>query len=271
MAHYQDVLIVSFPKSGRTWLRVFLSRYRQKLLGEEAFNLDMHRRPGAQGVTYDFSHAGADPKFGFLRLRKHVMRHSDNPFICGLPEWFLGVRPIRIPVGAKRYLFLVRDPRDVLVSFYHQAVSRNRFWAGSMGGFARNPHIGIRRIVALMNHLAKHSEALDAPFFHYEDLRADPEARFEELLSAAGDIVDAGIVREAVEYASFENMRRMEESGRHGKRLVSRRSNDPNSLKTRKAEVHGYRKELGRTTIEFVEDYLHQHLDPAFGRYLYRT
>lgn len=268
---HPDVLIVSFPKSGRTWLRVFLSRYRQNLLGLEEFDLALHLRPGGPGLSYDFTHAGSDPKFGFLRWRKHILRNSNRPLLRNLPERLYGIRPIRIPDGAGRYLFLVRDPRDVLVSFYHQARSRNRFWTGSKDAFARHPHIGIARIVALMNHLAAASSKLNAPFFFYEDLLASPAARFQELLAAAGDALEQAHINEAAEYASFQNMRRMEVSGRYGKRLTARRHSDPNSLKTRSGKVNAYRQELAPDTVDFVEDYLNRHLDPVFHRYGYRT
>lgn len=266
-----DVMIVSFPKSGRTWIRVFLSRYRQQLLSLPGFDIGLHRRPGEPGVTYEFTHAGADPKFGFLRLRKHLMRRSDRPLLGGLPEWCFGVRRIAIPHGFRRYLFLVRDPRDVLVSFYYQARDRNRFWTGDIDTFARNRFIGIERIVTLMNHLAARSDELGASFFFYEELRADPEAGFRRLLEAAGDTVKPGLVREAVTFSSFDNMRSMELSGGYGKRLTARRKGNPDSLKTRRGKIGGYRDELPGATIGFVEQFLDDHLDPEFSRYAYRT
>lgn len=271
MSDKPDVLVVSFPKSGRTWLRVFLSRYRQRLLALPEFDLSIHRTPGPKGVTYDFSHAGADPKFGFLRLRKLVMRNSDSRLLKLLPPWWYGIRDIAIPRGAGRYLFLVRDPRDVLVSYYHQARSRNRFWAGDMDSFARHRFIGIARIVELMNHLAACRDPLGAPFIYYEDLCGDPAGGFGALLEAAGDEVDTDLIREAVEYSSFERMRRMEQGGRHGKRLSARRKGDPNSLKTRKGGTGGYRDELPPATVDFIESYICEHLDTFYERYIYRT
>jgi len=271
MSASPDVLIVSFPKSGRTWIRVFLSRYRQHLLSLPEFDLHLHRRPGGRGVSYDFSHAGADPKFGFLRLRKLLMRRSGRRLLHGLPQWCFGVRRIAIPAGAGRCLFLVRDPRDVLVSFYYQARYRNRFWTGDMASFARNPYIGIERIVALMNHLAARSGDLDAPFFHYEGLRGEPEAGFRALLQAAGDVMEQDMLREAVGFSSFENMRRMELAGGHGKRLAARGRGGGDSMKTRKGQVGAYRDELSAGTVDYVEQYLHEHLDPLYGRYIYRS
>lgn len=118
-----------------------------------------------------------------------------------------------------------------------------------------------------MNHLARESGKLNAPFFFYEDTRADPEARFRDLLAAADDVVEPELLHEASAYASFENMRHMEESGRYGKRLTARGHNDPSSLKTRSGKIHGYLEELAPDTIAYVED----HLNPALQRYVYRT
>lgn len=270
MKRHPDVLIVSFPKSGRTWIRVFLSRYRQGLLSAPEFDIALHRRPGP-GATYDFSHAGADPKFGFLRLRKPLLRNASTGFLGSLPHWFYGIRTILIPPGSARYVFLVRDPRDVLVSFYHQGRSRNRFWKLGIDAFARSPFVGIARIVALMNHLAEQSERLNALFVCYEDLVRAPERQFSILLEHGSGAVDHELLREAVRFASFENMRRMEETGRYGKRLKQRRKGDDNAMKTRRGRVGGYGQELPEDTIAFVEEYLEDHLDPYFRRYVYRT
>lgn len=269
MAPRPNVLIVSFPKSGRTWIRVFLSRYRQNLLGMPEFDLAMHLKPGARGITYDFTHARSDPKFGFLRLRKYILRNSEGRVLRRLPPWFHGVRAIRVPCDADRHIFLVRDPRDVLVSFYHQARSRNRFWAGDMDSFARHRFIGIERIIELMNHLVARRASLNAPFFYYEDMIADPDEQFLLLVKAAQDCLDEKLVREAVQYSSFERMRRMEQSGRFGKRLSQWRQSDPNSLKTRKGGVGGYMEEMPTRTIAYVEDRINSRLDPFFERYIH--
>jgi len=266
-----DVMIVSFPKSGRTWVRVFLSRYRQGLLSLPDFDLSLHCRAGGRGLTWDFSHAGADPKFGVTKLRKLLMRRSDHPALRGLPAWCFGVRGIELPAGARRYVFLARDPRDVLVSWYHQARSRNRFWTGDMDSFARNRYVGIARIVALMNHLARRAGALEAPFAFYEDLAACPETGFRGLLEAAGEVVDSRILAEAVAFAAFDHMREMETSGHFGKRLSARQKGNPDSLKTRKGAVGGHREEMAAHTLAWVEQYLCDHLSPSFDRYRYRT
>jgi len=168
-------------------------------------------------------------------------------------------------------LLLVRDPRDVLVSYYHQARGRNRFRTGDLNSFARHRHIGIARIVELMNHMMESRDSLGAPFFYYEDFCSDPAGQFRALLHEAGDEIDDELIREAVEYSSFDRMRRMEEGGRHGKRLSARRKGDPNSLKTRKGGIGGYKEELFPETVTFVESCINRHLDSFYGRYLYRT
>ncbi len=93
-----DVAIVSFGKSGRTWLRVLLSRFYQVRCG----------LPDSALLTFDNFHRRnpAVPKIFFTH---------DNYL-----KDFTGGRENKAPYYAKRVVLLVRDPADVAVSQYYQ-------------------------------------------------------------------------------------------------------------------------------------------------------
>ena len=80
----------------------------------------------------------------------------------------------------------------------------------------------------------------------YEDLHDRPEAELRRVLEFVGvaEVADA-VVAEAVAFASFDNMRRLEEADAFGSdRLRPGRVGDHDSYKTRRGVVGGHRDEL---------------------------
>ena len=81
-------------------------------------------------------------------------------------------------------------------------------------------------------------------------------------LRSALDFLEAApvrddVLRSAVEFGRFENMQRLEREATfdaHNKRLVARHPDDPNSYKTRKGEVGGYRDYLAAEEIAYLEE-----------------
>ena len=98
-ARLKDAVIVSFPKAGRTWLRMMLDELE---------------------LPVAHTHAGAKR--------------------AELPE--------RTAFVDKRVVLLIRDPRDTVVSAYHQETKRvDQKYPGSISDFIRDPRMGIERII----------------------------------------------------------------------------------------------------------------------------
>ena len=110
-----DVVILSYPKCGRTWLRIMLGK-----------SLALHYGLGDVNYLANDLLAGTDSKS--LRIR---VSHDDNP------HW---KEPARLSRRKGRYrrqkvVFLVRDPRDVVVSMYFERSRREQVDVGTMGDF----------------------------------------------------------------------------------------------------------------------------------------
>ena len=59
----------------------------------------------------------------------------------------------------KKVVFLVRDPRDVVVSYFFQRTKRSRSPVNlDMSSFIRDPGYGVNRIIDLMNIWAENRE-----------------------------------------------------------------------------------------------------------------
>jgi hypothetical protein len=75
-------------------------------------------------------------------------------------------------------------------------------------------------------------------------------------------------IQEAVDFASVENMRNMEQKGTFwlsGSRMVAKDRSNPNSYKVRKAKVGGYRDYFDDEQIRSMDELVSERLDPVFG------
>jgi len=249
--------VVSFPKSGRTWLRVMMAvaeagargeareRVVQEWLGSEA--------PRLNGAPVLFTHGLSVP--------------ADEP-AAAMPL-FLAY------IGDRRRLFLVRDPRDTVVSYYFQLTSRARRRtlpeSTSLGSFLRHADWGIERILRFNR--ASSGSLRDDPgpvmLLAYEDLHRDAMGSLRSVLDflEAAPVSD-DVLRSAVEYGRFENMQMLEHEAtfdEHNRRLVARHPDDPESYKTRRGEVGGYRDYLSADEIAYLEERIAALQPPELG------
>jgi hypothetical protein len=102
----------------------------------------------------------------------------------------------------------------------------------------------------------------------YEDLRAEPHHHLRRVLEFFGVDPSDDEISDAVDFAAFNNMRRLEEDGgvhATGQRLAPGRPGDPNSYKVRRAVVGGFRDEFDEATCRDFEAGVADVLGTAFG------
>ncbi|HWL66680.1 MAG TPA: sulfotransferase domain-containing protein, partial [Actinomycetota bacterium] len=156
--HWQaDTYVVSYPKSGRTWLRVLIA----KAIAVEARHLD---------DIFDLNKAPASVKRAAPSLR---FSHDWS----GRNYRWPGPRYDRY--SRKKVVFLARDPRDVVVSHFFQLTKRAVAYSvdcpQTMSEFIRNSSWGVERVVHFMNDWYEHkSEPTSFLMVRYEDLQRDP-------------------------------------------------------------------------------------------------
>jgi len=251
--------VVSFGKSGRTWLRVMISHL---------FRV-MYRLPENAILGFD----------NFHNLNKSVPKifFTHDNYI----KDFTGDLSSKQPFYDKRVVLLARDPRDVAVSQFFQwkfrikpsKVAINKyppqgsdislfdFVMGDNGG-------GMRAVTEYLNLWAAEAGKVNA--FHllrYEDLRSNTREELRRLLDFMQ--VDAGDadVEAAVEYSSYENMKKMESKEQFrfaGGRMMPRDKDNPDSYKVRRAKVGGYRDYFTDEEVAAIDARLAAELDPLF-------
>ena len=250
---------LSFPKSGRTWFRVLVAKAialhfncpKQIVLD----SIEVIRSGCRKAPWLVFSHAQADHPIPADRY----------------PEAFNEV-VLRYSLCTKKVLLLVRDPRDVLISYYYHLTSRQKQFDGSLSEFIRDPSYGTNKVIFALNVWYQNkSRYSDFLMIRYEDLHKRPHEELKKILRFLdlSDVSEATI-KEAVNYASFENMRRLVFNQEAKKspfysRIAPTNPDDPESFKVRKGKVGGYQEYLTPEDLEYVNDRVRSKLLPVFG------
>ena len=251
--HYHtDCYVISFPKCGRTWLMVMLAK-ALALHFEDPRDIvidpmDVVRNNYQRGPLIRFTHDG------ILKSPAVVTKQGEKQYQ---------------QYTRKKVVFLVRDPRDVLVSNYFQRARRMDDIHGlSLKEFVRHPFWGVDRVVAFMKGWNEHRHVpSDFLLVRYEDLYRDTAAELRRILTFLNleDVSDE-IVRTSVDYASFDNMLKMSLNELSEEpRFAPADPQDPESFKMRKGEIGGYKRYLSAADVEYVEERIRRNLPSFFG------
>lgn len=250
-----DAFLISYPKCGRTWLRMLLGKY---VIGEN----------GVEDPLEILELTSANPDFRTLEVS-----HDDYP------QWKRADRIFtnKQAYADKRVIFLARDPRDVLVSYYFQYTRRgarqlanDREFNGTPSEFVRHEIGGLRSLVAFYNVWAKNrSVPADFLLVTYEDMIKDAGSVLLRIVAFLGWPMRGGAwIEDIVAFGSFDNMRKLEETNAlNNERLKAPDNGDPESFKVRKGKVGGYRDYLTDEDCRYVDDYLRDNLDDYFSVY----
>jgi sulfotransferase family protein len=248
-------VLLSIPKSGRTWIRTFLCAYFCKLHGRE-FTLQPERYgdPGIPRLI--FSHD----------LFEHRTKGDLWDRIRG--KYLVPKRALR----RAKIILLVRDPRDCFVSLYVQMTRRDqtapaKFKKKTVSDLLRDERFGISGIIRTMNDwLHEFAGRNNFMIVRYEGLRASPAEHFRELLAVLGETApDMSIFQEALEFSRFDNMQKLEAAGAFDSKILRPGDvRDPESFKVRRGKVGGYREYLSAEDQQISANVLAE-LDPRFG------
>ena len=266
IARRSRLVIVAHPKSGNTWLKVMLTR------------------------LYSIRHGIAPEDFaGYPALADH---NPDIPRFAATNGWYSYERAVgdllkpEAPdseLKHKPVVLLARNPLDIAVSWFFQFTKRQSAHkqelinAGlehpvdrtkiDMWDFVRHSDIGLPSLIDFLNYWEHNLAALDNTLLtSYEALRADPGAVLKQITTLMGNSFTDEEIQNAVEFGSFDNLRKLESEGffRSGG-LTLRNPKDPESFKVRRAKVGGYRDYFSAEQVDELEELVRTRLSPALG------
>ena len=265
-AYRAGFLIIGHPKSGNTWLKAMISRLYQmryqlpesKLINTDEFSRKYPEIPRLAATNGCYSYE----------------QEVGNLLAAGAPDNLLRHKPV---------MFLARNPIDIAVSWFHQftkrqsrakqelinhsiahPVDRNTI---DMWSFVRHSDIGLPFLIEYQNTWARNIAQLEhGMLVKYEELRSEPVATLYKITQLMGETFTEDEVRAAVEWGSFDNLRKLETSGtfsQGGMKLVN--ANDPSTFKVRRGKVGGYREDFNAEQVAELEALVRDNILPELN------
>ncbi len=178
----EDVFIVSYPRSGNTWVRFLLANLK----------------------------ADVDRPIDFVEMERlvpdlHMLSQWENLHQMPLPRLIKSHMPF--DNRYKRVIYLVRDGRDVMVSYYHYHCPRS--YQISFFEFLLKdvwPGHWHEHVQSWLDRAGKLSFLL----VRYEDLLAGPVEQLARMAEFVGLAADKHQLQRAVEHSSFEFLKNLE-------------------------------------------------------------
>lgn len=232
------VFIISYPKTGRTWLRIMLGNsliLKYKLNNKMILDtLYLTKKAGL--VTTVFSHGGP-----------FLLRNSAPYYNMNFNEKFY---------KKKKVILLIRDIRDTLVSSYFEESKRLKIYKGSLSDFIRDKRFGVKKIVTFYN-IWFINKNIPKKFLlvRYEDMHKRPIEILREVLNFINlKEIEEDILNAAVSFASFNQMKKMEEQNIFGDSILRPgEKSDNESYKVRRGKIGGYVDYFTKEDLVYID------------------
>lgn len=249
-ASCSDGVILSFPKSGRTWVETMLSHLYVRKLG-----LSKTRVLEFEEDRYTLPEL---PYFYFTHDYAHVT-HG---------QWLMKERGSRRHFRRTPTLLIARDPIDIAVSMYFQQSRREENPVdGTMFDFVRYQKGGMLTAIEFLNFWAAELPRIKKhKIVRYEDLIADTVSGFGGIAEFFELGFDSTEIEEAVAFSDFGNLQKLERSGELADwRFSNGPTNDADQLKVRRGKVGGYKDYFDEAQCRELEQVVAETLNPIYG------
>ncbi|MGK7890702.1 MAG: sulfotransferase domain-containing protein [Leptolyngbyaceae cyanobacterium] len=222
-----DVYLISFPRSGRTWLRTMMGTALCDYFDLERASPELIAELWKQ-----------DARIPSICLDHSAIRLND-------PDKF----------RQKKVVLLVRDPLDIGVSMYHFKQRQ-----GELKGHVLQV---VKQVVesynAWANYIQDHPACL---LIKYEDLLATPQEVLTQIFNfiELPQVCEGEVLQQTVETCSFENMKKLADDPQ---RSLFYRPN--NSVMVRSGQAGSSKAELSQATYEELKQFVTQALSQDFN------
>ena len=222
-----DIFIVSFPRSGNTWMLFILANIMVEVLNLKMkvnfFNI--------HGFIPDI-HVGRDlPEYtGFFPFKRMIKSHS-----------------VYHP-GYKNVIYIIRDPKNVMVSYYNYMVGLGHY-DRPISEFVKDKKLGVpawsKHVTGWMDGIAAGTRFR---IIKYEDFHNEPDKNIKKLGNLIGFDLSDGQVSKVRDNCSFKAMQKLEkETG-----SLSLRRKNTNIQFIRKGSLTDWENELGAEEVAYI-------------------
>lgn len=209
---------VSYPKSGRSWIRYLLTQLDHVnfvRFHHDGFEFNSSTRP-----PHDFDVAA--------RFRRYEQ--------------------------VDKLVYLERDPRDVIVSLFFQVTGRFQDFfdfRGTLADFIRDSYFGAQNLKRFREMWTELSIQQSFLVISYEACHTDPKAVLQRLLDYYELVSPSDEVEKAIVSSQFGKMKALEQSGNFPQPWLQLRNE---SAKVRRGEVGGFRDYLDPESLSYLND-----------------
>ena len=233
--------LISYPKVGRTWLRLILGRTFTYHFGIDDMERDL------------FNNEKLHEKD--KRIPRIFELHEDRPQDKKPNQ----LRTTKNKFKNDKVIFLIRDPRDTIISFFFMRTRRHKnVYQGNIKQFIRDNTGSLASMIRYYNIWYNcRKQPKDFIIVTYEDLKNRGPRTLMKIMKFLGlNNVSLETVKKAYDYCVFEKMRKYEKAHTFKRDLRPGDKNDEESYMTRKGKVGGYREYLDEDDIQYINEQL---------------
>ena len=222
------VWLASYPKSGNTWLRLFLANYVLNRKNPLPLN-EIHKFSNGDTIAAMY-HAAAGRPIDVhdieltMRLRSHVLRRIINnnadvnlvkSHSCRVVAFGRDHHPAQYTRSA---VYVVRNPLDMVLSYArHYGIAQEQAAeqiCHSDNANAPTSSTVVEFLGSWSDHVASWTGKSSYPVLvlRYEDMLTQPETEFAKVVKHFDMTVDEERLQRAIEHSSFDQLKQQEQT-----------------------------------------------------------
>lgn len=239
------IWLASYPKSGNTWIRSFLSSYYFTKDGSFNFDLlkNINQYPNKEFFDKKISYPGEIHKYWYTSQEK-IIKKNKNIFLK-THNSLLALNNFNFtsPKYTKGVIYIIRDPRNILTSLknhyslsYNEALkfmtSDKKYIYDDRNKY-KNDYSTFHFLSSWANHYKSWTKNNQFPklLIKYEDLITDADITFRKIINFVNDIsklenqFDEVKFKNAVSNTSFKKLQSLEKQNNFKENVYSKKKN----------------------------------------------
>jgi len=232
-----DGYVLSYPKSGRTWLYEILKLYSHN---QNLKNFLKNRKIVKFNNQFiKFIHDCSDPNPYPIRATKQKFNNKK--------------------VINKKKIILIRDPREIIISFWYQMKFREKTYNHNISKFIEDEYLGIKKIISFYN-LIDLEFSENYKIITYANLVNNTYEEIEKILNHFNLVVDKKLIIKCIDECSFQKLQKKE--------MIKSKDKDIKSLKFRVGSQGDFKKDLSDQDLLKINSKIKESLNENFKKIL---